>query len=169
MGTTTTAGGQTTFIRRAIVEDADTISSIVSSAYSKYIERMGLQPAPMLHDYREQIQSTGIDVYVLINDGAIHGSITLVNVPITRTMQVSNVVVDSSSQGRGFGRLLMDFAEAECRKRGFEAVTLYTNVKMHENIGLYLKLGFEETKRQVDGPYERVYFRKHLIPLPAQP
>jgi hypothetical protein len=32
--------------------------------------------------------------------------------------------------------------------------------KMHENLAVYAKLGFEETGRGVDGGYRRVFMRK---------
>ena len=57
----------------------------------------------------------------------------------------------------------MGYAEDLARRRGYPAVTLFTNVKMHENIGLYAKLGFVETGRRTEAGYERVYFRKELV------
>lgn len=56
----------------------------------------------------------------------------------------------------------MSHAEQVARSRGLNTITLFTNVKMYENICLYAKLGFVETGRRVEGPYERVYFRKVL-------
>lgn len=154
------ATGKSTFIRLATVEDVEAIKDVTSSAYSKYIDRMGFPPAPMMIDFQQEIQKRDREVHVLSHDDEVKGSITLIPEPETNSLQVCSVVVDVNSQGRGFGRILMEFAESQCRERGFEAVTLYTNVKMHENIVLYNRLGFQEMKRQTDGPYERVYFRK---------
>jgi Zn-dependent protease with chaperone function len=45
---------------------------------------------------------------------------------------------------------------------GLPEVRLYTNEKMHENLDVYAKLGFEETGRGLDGGYRRVFMRKRL-------
>ena len=63
---------------------------------------------------------------------------------------------------RGYGRKLVDFAEAYTRRRGFGAIKLYTHVKMTENVGIYTKLGYRETHRATEKGFERVYMRKDL-------
>ena len=79
-------------------------------------------------------------------------------------LKINNLVVDPNSQGKGYGRVLMGFAEELARNRGLCKLTLFTNVMMWENIGLYAKLGFAETGRRVEDGYERVYFEKSLRP-----
>lgn len=150
-------------IERATPEDAAAIEAIVKVAYSKYIERIGVPPAPMLADYAQLLNSQ--DVYALrsAGDGKVLGSIVLAVADQENSIKINNLVVDPSAQGRGYGRALMDFAEGIARARGIQVVTLFTNVKMYENIGLYNKLGFAETERRIEGPYERVYFRKNLV------
>jgi ribosomal protein S18 acetylase RimI-like enzyme len=75
---------------------------------------------------------------------------------------VDNVAVAPDHQGKGLGRELMTFAEARARKDGLPEIRLYTNEKMHENVAVYAKLGFEETGRRLDGGYRRVFMRKRL-------
>lgn len=48
------------------------------------------------------------------------------------------------------------------KNKGLSRVTLFTNVKMSENIGFYAKLGFVETGRRMEDGFERVYFYKNL-------
>lgn len=90
------------------------------------------------------------------------GSIVLDLEPGTDSIQINNLVVDPSTQGRGYGRVLMTHAEEYARDRGRHSLVLYTNVKMHENLGLYAKMGFRETGRKEDSGFDRVYFRKDL-------
>jgi ribosomal protein S18 acetylase RimI-like enzyme len=56
----------------------------------------------------------------------------------------------------------MEFAEERARTQGRRSLTLYTNVKMWENLGLYRKLGFVEVGRRVQDGYERVFFEKDI-------
>ena len=65
-----------------------------------------------------------------------------------------------SAQGKGYGRALVGFAEAEARRCGHGEVRLYTNVLMAENLALHGRLGFRETGRVSEKGYERVYMAK---------
>lgn len=149
-------------IVRAKVEDAPAIKSMVVAAYSKYIERIGKPPAPMLTDYEEVIKTEDVFVLQTGDDQKVVGSIVLDLHDAQDSIKINNLVVDPSTQGRGYGRVLMKHAEDVARAQGSRAITLYTNVKMFENLILYPKMGFKETERKIDAGYERVYFRKDL-------
>jgi ribosomal protein S18 acetylase RimI-like enzyme len=151
-------------IEKALLSDADAIKKMVVAAYSKYIPRMGGQPpAPMTANYHAIIASLSQDVFVLRQqvDGKVVGSISLSD-PGDGSLKVNNLVVDQTAQGRGYGKLLMGFAERVTCERGREALTLFTNEKMTENLVLYPKMGFLEVNRKVEDGYSRVYFRKTL-------
>ena len=49
---------------------------------------------------------------------------------------LDNIAVDPARHGQGIGRRLLDFTEAEARRRGYGAVELYTNEVMVENIAM---------------------------------
>ncbi|KAH6611344.1 acetyltransferase [Trichoderma cornu-damae] len=152
-------------IRKAAAEDVPALQSIINASYSKYIERLGKPPAPMTADYHGLLKTR--DVFVLesaCEDGSARavGSITLGIEAEQDAVRINSLAVEPAAQGRGYGRALMDFAEDVARVRGIGSMTLFTNVKMHENIGLYLKLGYVETERKSEDGYDRVYFRKQL-------
>jgi GNAT superfamily N-acetyltransferase len=130
----------------------------VSSAYSKYVDRIGRPPGPLLDDYQVSIDDRA--VWVLVQADVIRGVLVLLEE--TDHLLLQNVAVDPLSQGIGYGRLLIDFAEQEARRRGRREIRLYTNQLMHENIAMYLRLGYEETDRGEEGGYRRVFFRKLL-------
>ncbi|KAL1876263.1 hypothetical protein Daus18300_002891 [Diaporthe australafricana] len=156
--------GHDVVIEKAAPSDAEAIKQIVMSAYSKYVPRMGGQePAPMTADYHTIIASHSQEVFILRreSDGIVLGSILLSD-PGDGSVKVNNLVIDSAAQGRGYGRLLMGFAEDVASARGRIALTLFTNEKMSENIVLYPKMGFVEVERKVEDGYSRVYFRKAL-------
>lgn len=147
---------------RATRDDVPSIQNMVKAAYSKYIERMGKEPAPMKADYANLVETE--DVFVLQSDKErkLVGAIVLCAGNDADSLQVNNLVVDPAAQGRGYGRVLMECAEDVARMKGRETLMLYTNIKMYENLGMYQKMGFEETERKTEDGYERVYFRKSI-------
>jgi ribosomal protein S18 acetylase RimI-like enzyme len=80
--------------------------------------------------------------------------------PAEDHMFLGNVAVAPGHQGRGLGREMVAFAEARAEAAGPAEIQLYTNEKMRENLAVYGKLGFEETRRGLDGGYRRVFMRK---------
>lgn len=148
-------------ITEAMPENIPIIKTMVDAAYSKYIERIGKPPAPMTTDYHQLMHTH--EIFVLQkSDGKIMGSIMLRSDLPSDSIEINNLVVDPSAQGLGYGRVLMGYAEDIAKSRGHSGLTLYTNVKMYENLGLYVKLGFSETERKTEDGFERVYFRKSL-------
>jgi ribosomal protein S18 acetylase RimI-like enzyme len=75
---------------------------------------------------------------------------------------VENIAVDPLVQGKGHGRALLAFAEAEARRLGLSALRLYTNAAMTENLAYYPRLGFRETDRREEDGYRRVFFEKRV-------
>ena len=75
---------------------------------------------------------------------------------------LDNIAVHPSSQGKGVGKALLEFAESEARRLGFTSIYLYTHQKMTENQSLYAKIGYVEYDRRTEDIYHRVYMRKQL-------
>jgi ribosomal protein S18 acetylase RimI-like enzyme len=145
-------------IRRAAPADADAMRRVVDAAYGHYIARIGKPPGPMLDDYARRIADR--QAWVLEDDGRIVGILVLEQGP--HGLLLDNVAVVPGSQGRGFGWTLIEFAEAEARRRGFDEIQLYTHALMSENIALYRRIGFVETHRAREKGYDRVYMTKGL-------
>ena len=145
-------------MRAARPEDAAAVGELVRAAYSKYVGRIGKEPAPMLEDYAALVRAG--EVWVSAEGGEVLG--VLVMRPAEHHLFVDNVAVAPRHQGRGLGRELLVFAEERAEREGLPEVRLYTNEKMHENLAVYAKLGFEETGRGVDGGYRRMFMRKRL-------
>lgn len=147
-------------LTRAQASGIPSIKTIVNAAYEKYIPRIGKPPAPMTADYASLL--TAHNVFILHAAQTPVGALVLQHEPDSDTIKIENLVVNPSAQGRGYGKVLMRYAEDFARSRGRNALELYTNVKMFENLGLYLKMGFVETGRREEDGFERVYFRKEL-------
>jgi ribosomal protein S18 acetylase RimI-like enzyme len=77
---------------------------------------------------------------------------------------VDNVAVDPAYKGSGVGRALLERAEAEARRAGFDSVALYTHERMTENLALYERIGYVEYDRRSIGDAFLVYLRKPLTP-----
>jgi ribosomal protein S18 acetylase RimI-like enzyme len=147
-----------TRIRPALPDDADAVTACVRAAYARYVERIGREPAPMGADYAALIAAGA--VWVADEAGRIVGVLVLEARP--PALQVENVAVAPERQGRGLGRELLAFAERRARGAGLDAVTLYTNERMTENLRLYPALGYAETGRGTQDGYARVFYRKRL-------
>ncbi|HTW50501.1 MAG TPA: GNAT family N-acetyltransferase [Stellaceae bacterium] len=146
-------------IRRAGPLDRATVEAIVHDAYAHYRARIGKPPGPMLDDYAALIDADTVSV--LDEPGGVIAGI-IVLLPKPDHLLLDNIAVRNDRQGQGLGRRLMAFAEAEARRLGYDELRLYTHVMMTENIALYTRLGFAETRRGHDGGYERVFMTKRL-------
>jgi len=145
-------------LRRADVNDAAAIAACVHRAYAKYEGRLPRAPKPVLADYTAVVRNS--PTWLLEDDGQCVG--VLVLVPKADHLLLENVAVDPAHQGRGLGRLLMDFAEAEARRLGLPEVRLYTNALMTENVGLYTARGYVETERREIAGRDTVFMHKSL-------
>ncbi|MBB3018658.1 ribosomal protein S18 acetylase RimI-like enzyme [Microvirga lupini] len=147
-------------IRLACSEDLAAVEALVAVAYVQYIPLIGQKPGPMSDDYSALIEKRC--VYVLSDENTPAGMLVLL--PEDEAMLLDNVAVHPDSQGRGYGRALIAFAERLSIERGFKAIRLYTNEVMTENIRLYERLGFAETHRAEEKGFRRVYMTKPLAP-----
>ena len=142
--------------RLATAEDLSAITAVTAAAYARYRDRMDRPPAPVLTDYGPAVASGQVWV---VGEPVVA---LIVLVPKDDSMLVENVAVSPTAQGRGLGRLLMDFAEHEAIQQGFTKMTLYTNEVMTENLAIYARLGYRETERAGDAGYNRVFMEKVL-------
>jgi len=144
--------------RSAIGADAAKVTALVNAAYGHYVERIGMLPRPMTDDYAEVIKNYRVTV--------AESHETMVGVIVLTTNDegflIDDVAVDPAHRGKGLGKALLEFAEAEARRAGFDSIYLYTHEKMTENIALYSKIGYVEYDRRSQGEFSLIYMRKHL-------
>lgn len=145
-------------IRSARAGEDAAVRDVVHAAYRHYIERIGKPPGPMLDDYARRIADA--QAWVLEDAGQIVGILVLEETP--GSFLLDNIAVLPERQGKGDGRRLLQFAEAEARRRGFTEIHLYTHALMTENIALYRRIGYAETHRITEKGYDRIYMTKHL-------
>jgi ribosomal protein S18 acetylase RimI-like enzyme len=148
-------------IRAATEADVPKIVELVDSAYGHYVERIGAPPGPMSDDYAEVVRES--DVFVAESGGDLIGLLVL---RVTEEgFLIDNVAVDPAHQGTGLGRALLERAETEARRGGFDSIHLYTHETMGENLALYQRIGYVEyDRRPVEIGGSVVYMRKPLTP-----
>lgn len=145
-------------IRRPRNKDAEAVRDVVLAAYQPYVAIIGTAPGPMMDDYASRIEAD--QVWVLEDAGEIAGVLVLEDGP--DQFLLDNIAVRPDRQGMGFGRVLLDFAETEALRRGRNAIVLYTNALMTENIAIYAARGYVQTARRTEKGFDRIYMEKRL-------
>ncbi|MYY80402.1 MULTISPECIES: GNAT family N-acetyltransferase [unclassified Streptomyces] len=153
---TTTEGP--TDIRLATAADVPAVRAVTDAAYHHYIERIGLVPCPMEADHAADVAAG----FVHVTGDPVVGLLVLVPRPYEGRLILESIAVHPDAAGRGVGRRLLSFVEAHARQLGLPEIRLYTNALMWENQKIYERYGYEVVERRVDGPYDRIHYRKRL-------
>ncbi|MGV9626331.1 GNAT family N-acetyltransferase [Streptomyces sp. NPDC003487] len=143
-------------IRPAVAADVPAVKAVTDAAYHPYIERIGVVPQPMEADHAAEVTAgkvfvTGDPVLGLVVVEAFADHLFL-----------DSIAVHPDAHGTGVGRRLLHFVDAHARALGLPEIRLYTNAMMWENQRIYPRYGYEVVERRVDGPYDRVHYRKRL-------
>jgi GST-like protein len=146
-------------VRPARPDEAAAVAALVEAAYEPWVAVVGQRPGPMDDDYAGRI-ARGEAFVVAEASGALAGLV--VAEEKDGAFWLANVAAAPSCAGKGLGRRLIRFAEAEARRRGHGAIRLYTHQRMERNIALYRSLGYAEIGRGVENGFARVFMEKRL-------
>ncbi|MGW2823430.1 GNAT family N-acetyltransferase [Streptomyces sp. NPDC001443] len=147
-------------IRPAVAADVPAVRAVTDAAYHRYIERIGVVPQPMEADHAANVAAGR--VFVTVGPGTAEVTGLVVLETHEDHLFLDSIAVHPDAQGGGVGRRLLEFVDARARELGLPEVRLYTNALMWENQEIYPKYGYEVVERRVDGPYDRVHYRKRL-------
>jgi N-acetylglutamate synthase-like GNAT family acetyltransferase len=145
-------------VRRAIAEDAPMLADLVERSYQHYVPRIGLRPMPMDADYADVVLSKMVWVAELDHEVA---GLVVISLEPDRVL-IDNLAVSPDFQGHGIGSRLLTLAEDTARSAGVAEVRLFTHELMVENIRYYVSRGYDETHRQQENGFSRVFFSKRL-------
>ncbi len=145
--------------RPARPDEAAAIAALVEVAYAPWVPLVGQRPRPMDDDYAARV-ARGEAFVVAEASGALAGLVVLEE--RDSAFWLDNVATAPAYAGKGLGRRLIRFAEAEARRRGYDAIRLYTHQRMERNVALYRGLGYAETGRGVEQGFARVFMEKRL-------
>lgn len=144
--------------RRAQVEDAAAIRSLLEAAYALYVPRMGRLPVTMDGDFAAAVRD---DLIWVVIDG--DGLLAVLHLRLHPDhLFIEDVAVRPGRQRQGIGKRLLAFAEKQGRLRGHGEIRLFTNATMVENAGLYAGLGYREYLREPVRGTDVIYMRKPL-------
>lgn len=107
-------------IRPALPDEADDVRALVREACECWIPRLGREPSPMRDDYAQRIAHG--EAWVLERETKLIGLVVLKDE--ADALLIPNIAVVPAAQGKGYGRQLIAFAEAEARRRGYGEVRL---------------------------------------------
>lgn len=146
-------------IRPAVASDVAAVKAVTDAAYHHYIERIGVVPQPMEADHTANVAAGR--VFVTGERGKSVIGLVVIEA-YEDHLFLDSIAVHPDAHGKGGGRRLLAFVDAHARALGLSEVRLYTNAMMWENQKIYPKYGYEVMERRVDGPYDRIHYRKRL-------
>lgn len=114
-----------------------TFAPILPPEQIPYMMNMMYAPEVMERELRE-----GYRFVALIVDGTPSGYISWSPYKAD-TAKLHKVYLLTSCHGKGFGRLMLDYASDVCRAAGFKKLRLNVNKHNERAISVYLKNGFE--------------------------
>jgi ribosomal protein S18 acetylase RimI-like enzyme len=113
--------------RLAELTDSEVVQRISADAYVRaYVPVIGIVPKPALEDYSERIKRG--QVWLLSHENSAAG--VLVLEPGDDWLTVYSIAVGPAFQGRGFGRMLLDWADHRATVVGAKELRLYTNARI---------------------------------------
>ena len=94
-----------------------------------------------LNDIARRYDAAPNECYVLAQEDRVAGFAALVSRPDGRA-ELKNLVVDTSAQGAGGGRMLMDRFEGRARELGYDEAVLWTYGHLQKAISMYARRGW---------------------------
>ncbi len=135
--------------RQALIADLPAIIELLADDdLGRQREEVGPPPSP---NYESAFHAIAKDANQLLavaeQEGEVVGCLQLTFIPgLSRVGawrgQLESVRVSSKLRGSGLGRLLFEWAIAECRQRGCRLVQLTTDKSRPEALRFYQSLGF---------------------------
>ncbi|WP_329215866.1 GNAT family N-acetyltransferase [Streptomyces sp. NBC_01485] len=147
-------------IRPATAADVAAVKAVTNAAYTHYIERIGCVPPPMEADHAANVAAGKVYVTGDPVAGAVVGLVVVE--AFADHLFLDSIAVRPDVHGKGVGRRLLHFVDAHARALGLSEVRLCTNAMMWENQEIYPGYGYEFVERRMDGPYDRLHYRKRL-------
>lgn len=132
-------------ITRAAVEDAGEIMTVQRAAYVSEAQLYDTPHFSALSEPLESVIAAVTDEIVLVARagtrivGAVRGRVS------GAVCEVGRLVVAPDMQGRGIGRALLLAVEEEAPE-SVRTFTLHTGDRSASNLGLYLKVGYEQSR-----------------------
>lgn len=103
----------------------------------------------------------GFIFFVLHNDNAI-GTVALMPTQDIKILELTKMAILPKFRGHKIGQQLMQYCIDFAKKKGYEALMLYSNTKLENAIYIYRKYGFIELPLEKNSPYKRSNIKMEL-------
>jgi GNAT superfamily N-acetyltransferase len=145
-------------LRRAGPQDFAALVALQHAAYARNREVLGVEPIPLLADYRVVLSER--EVWVLDGDLGLRAALILE--PRSGDLFIESIATESSSQRQGLGRALLAAADARARELGCATLRLFTGAPLVHLIAWYGRHGYAIERREALSDREIVHMVKHL-------
>ncbi len=145
-------------IRKASVNELDSIKECISNAFEKYISILGGRPSAMDTDFEPLVKKG--QVFVAVQD--INIVAMMVMTVQSDYVLIKNVAVNNQFQKKGLGKQLLQYAERETISKGIPVLQLYTNAGLPQLVDYWSRMGFQETERKENNGHTIVFMSKNL-------
>lgn len=157
-------------IRKAGLEDAPAIFTVIQESFKKYCENSGLDDLPdalreTVEDIRKDILTKQVLVAVL--DGTISGTLRYQIRP-DQTAFLTRFGVLPAFHGAGIGQSLMHEVDEQLIKAGVKRIFLFTAAKNKNLVRFYTGRGFYVESANTDRGYLRALMVKDLQTMQIQ-
>ena len=95
-----------------------------------------IEPYNFLNEY-EQVSEKSGDIYLLVKDGEIVGSVACYD------NEIDDLIVNKKYQKKGYGKQLLLWGMQRIRKKNADPITLHVAEWNQSALRLYKKVGFE--------------------------
>lgn len=110
--------------------------SIYNECFYDMRKALEIEPYNFLSDY-EQIREKVSDIYLLVEDGEIVGSVACYG------NEIDDLIVNKKYQQRGYGKQLLLWGMQQIRKENNKPITLHVAEWNRNALRLYKNVGFE--------------------------
>ena len=150
-------------VRRATLEDVESIEKITKKAFQDYIKLAGIGDTAALHETKEQIIEdikTKL-VYVAYFKNQVVGSVRI-EILDNNEAYLSRFGVNTEFQNIGIGKSMMNALDADLKELHVKRVILHTASKATSLVRFYYNRGFYVDSTTKDKGYIRAMLVKDL-------
>ncbi len=150
-------------VRRATLDDVDSIAEITRDAFEKYIKMAGIENTPALVETKEDIINdiNNKIVYVAFIKNEVVGSMRI-ELLDKDTAYFSRFGVNTKFQNLGIGKSMMNSLDMELAELNVKRVMLHTASKASPLVRFYYNRGFYIDSTTKDKGYIRALMIKDL-------
>ena len=109
---------------------------IYNECFFEMRKALDIQPYNFLNEYNQIVEKVK-DIYLLINQGEIIGSIACYG------NEIDDLIVNKKFQHKGYGKQLLLWGIQHIREKNSEPITLHVAEWNNDALMLYKKVGFE--------------------------